>query len=158
MEIINKDDNNVNNIVIEKMNISDLDNIKEKLLIDFDDFWNYNVFKSELENENSKYIVAKIDDEIIGFAGIWQVINEAHITNIVTKKNYRNQGIGTLLLEELIKICKNLKEIESLTLEVNEDNIIAQNLYKKFGFEILGKRKNYYKDRAAVIMTLYFDK
>ena len=155
MEIINKDDNDGNNIVIEKMNISDLDNIKEKLLIDFEDFWNYNVFKSELENENSKYIVAKINDEIIGFAGIWQVINEAHITNIVTKKNYRNQGIGTLLLEELIKICKNLKEIESLTLEVNEDNIIAQNLYKKFGFETLGKRKNYYKDRAAVIMTLY---
>lgn len=158
MEIINKDDNNVNNIVIEKMNISDLDNIKEKLLIDFDDFWNYNVFKSELENENSKYIVAKIDDEIIGFAGIWQVIDEAHITNIVTKKSYRGQGIGTLLLEELIKLCKESKEIELLTLEVNEENIIAQNLYKKFGFEILGKRKNYYKDRAAVIMTLYFDK
>ena len=72
---------------------------------------------------------------------------------------YRLLGLEQYVIDpdrEYSKLCKELKEIESLTLEVNEDNIIAQNLYKKFGFEILGKRKNYYKDRAAVIMTLYF--
>ena len=147
----------INNIEITNMTISDLDSIKDILLEEFDDFWNYNVFKSELENDNSKYIVAKLDDEIVGFAGIWVVIDEAHITNIVTKKSYRNNGIGNLLLENLIKMCKNYTtNISSLTLEVSENNVIAQNLYKKFNFEILGERKKYYNDESAIIMTLYF--
>lgn len=147
----------INNIEITNMTISDLDSIKDILLEEFDDFWNYNVFKSELENNNSKYIVAKFNDEIVGFAGIWVVIDEAHITNIVTKKSYRNNGIGNLLLENLIKMCKNYTtNISSLTLEVSENNVIAQNLYKKFNFEILGERKKYYNDESAIIMTLYF--
>ena len=148
----------LSNIKFENMTISDLDNIKDILYTDFDDFWSYNIFKSELENENSKYIVAKLNSEIIGFAGIWQVIDEAHITNIVTKKNFRNLGIGSLLLEKLINICKNQENINSVTLEVNEDNIIAQKLYEKFDFKVIGKRKNYYNGKAAIIMTLYFDK
>lgn len=148
----------LSNIKFENMTISDLDNIKNILYTDFDDFWSYNIFKSELENENSKYIVAKLNREIIGFAGIWQVMDEAHITNIVTKKNFRNLGIGSLLLEKLINICKNQENINSVTLEVNEDNIIAQKLYEKFNFKNLGKRKNYYNGKAAIIMTLYFDK
>ena len=148
----------LSNIKFENMTVSDLDNIKDILYTDFDDFWSYNIFKSELENENSKYIVAKLNSEIIGFAGIWQVIDEAHITNIVTKKNFRNLGIGSLLLEKLINICKNQENINSVTLEVNEDNIIAQKLYEKFNFKNLGKRKNYYNGKAAIIMTLYFDK
>lgn len=169
-------------IQISNMSISDLDSIKDILETDFDDFWNYNIFKSELENINSKYIVAKLGTEIVGFAGIWVVIDEAHITNIVTKKAYRGKGVGNILLENLIDLCKNINEnitkndnvtnlginaindkntinttkISSLTLEVSEDNIIAQNLYKKFNFKVLGKRKNYYKDKAAIIMTLYF--
>lgn len=159
---MNKNSNNarnvcINDIEIQSMTILDLDSIKDILFTEFDDFWNYNIFKSELENENSRYIVAKLNNEIIGFAGIWLTIDEAHITNIVTKKTYRNQGIGSLLLENLIEICKNLEtKISSITLEVNEENISAQNLYKKFNFEILGKRKKYYKENSAIIMTLYF--
>ncbi len=137
------------------MTITDLDSIKDNLYTDFDDFWSYNIFKSELENENSKYIIAILNNEIIGFAGIWQVIDEAHITNIVVRKDFRKLGIGSLLLEKLISICKNLESINSVTLEVNEDNIPAQKLYEKFNFKVLGKRKNYYNNKAAIIMTLY---
>ena len=137
------------------MTITDLDAIKDNLYTDFDDFWSYNIFKSELENENSKYIIAIFNNEIIGFAGIWQVIDEAHITNIVIRKDFRKLGIGSLLLEKLIDICKNLESINSITLEVNEDNITAQKLYEKFNFKVLGKRKNYYNNKAAIIMTLY---
>ena len=152
MEIINK-------IEIQNMTILDLDSIKDILFTDFDDFWNYNIFKSELKNENSKYIVAKFNNEVIGFAGIWITIDEAHITNIVTKKTYRNHGIASLLLKNLIELCQSLEpKISSLTLEVSEENIPAQNLYKKFNFEILGKRKKYYNGKSALIMTLYFDK
>ena len=148
--------NNIeNNLEVRKLTLSDLATIKNILLSDFDDFWNYNIFASELNNENSTYIVAILNNEIVGFAGIWQVIDEAHITNIVTKKNYRGQGIGTILLENLITLCKNSTVIKSLTLEVNEKNTIAQELYKKFDFQVLGKRKKYYNnENDAVIMTL----
>lgn len=145
----------ISNIKFKDMTITDLDSIKDNLYIDFDDFWSYNIFKSELENENSRYIIAILNNEIIGFAGIWQVIDEAHITNIVVRKDFRKLGIGSLLLEKLIDICKNLESINSITLEVNEDNITAQKLYEKFNFKVLGKRKNYYNNKAAIIMTLY---
>lgn len=140
-------------IKISKMNIDDLNKISPVLLTEFDDFWNYNIFKSELENENSKYVVAKNNDEIVGFAGIWISIDEAHVTNIVTKKDLRKNGIGSTLLEELINLSKNLNLV-SITLEVNENNLDAIKLYKKFGFEKLGIRKKYYNNTDnALIMT-----
>lgn len=140
-------------IKISKMNIDDLNKISPVLLTEFDDFWNYNILKSELENENSKYIVAKNNDEIVGFAGIWISIDEAHVTNIVTKKYLRKNGIGSTLLEELINLSKNLNLV-SITLEVNENNLDAIKLYEKFGFEKLGIRKKYYNNTDnALIMT-----
>ena len=140
-------------IKIEKMILTHLEKIKTLLISDFDDFWNYNILKEELESENSKYIIAKLDDEIIGFAGIKLVMDEADIMNIVTKKSYRNQGIGTLLLENLISICQNLN-LSSISLEVNEDNQTAIHLYKKLGFKEIGIRKNYYKNKNGIIMNL----
>lgn len=80
-----------NNFEITNMNLSDLENIKDILECDFDDFWNYNIFKSELENSNSTYFVAKYNNEIVGFAGILVVLDEADITNIVVKKSFRGK-------------------------------------------------------------------
>lgn len=141
---------------IRPMLISDLDTIKDTLENDFDDFWNYNVFKSELENPNSEYFVALQDNEIVGFAGIWISVDDIHITNIVTKKSYRNHGIGTKLLEHLIEISKE-KKLSSLTLEVNENNEPALKLYENHHFQKIGQRKNYYnQNENAIIMTYYF--
>jgi ribosomal-protein-alanine N-acetyltransferase len=80
-----------NNFNISIMKIEDLENIKDTLEIDFDDFWNYNIFKSELENPNSIYFVAKEDNEIVGFIGLLIVFEEADITNIVVKKSFRGK-------------------------------------------------------------------
>lgn len=143
-------------IKIDKMTINDLNMIKNNLECDFDDFWNCNVLKEELENDNSKYIIAKIDNEIVGFAGIKIIIDEADIMNIVTKKSHRNQGIGALLLENLISIASEL-QLSSISLEVNEENPPAIHLYEKFGFENLGIRKNYYQDKNAIMMTKKLD-
>ena len=140
-------------IEIRQMLLSDLETIKDYLISDFDDFWNYNILKEELISENSKYIVAILNKtEIVGFAGIKIIFDEADIMNIVTKKTYRNVGIGSSLLERLIIISKNFK-LSSITLEVNEENIPAIHMYKKFGFKSLGIRKNYYKDKNGIIMT-----
>ena len=143
------------NIKIEKMTKEHLDKIKENLENDFDEFWNENVLKNELENPASTYIVAKDEqNNIVGYAGIWQPIDEAHITNIVTKKDKRRNKIGTRMLEELIKVAKE-KKLKDITLEVNVNNIPAINLYKKYNFKEVGIRKKYYNNSDdAIIMTL----
>ena len=89
------------------MNLSDFEKIKTKLNSDFDDFWNANLLKDELLKENRRYIVYKQDDEILGFAGISIVLDEAELMNIVIKKDKRSQGIGRELLQSIIEICKN---------------------------------------------------
>ena len=86
------------NIEIDKMSLSDLIEIKDILLTDFDDFWNYNILEQEIKSANSHYLVAKKGKEIVGFAGIKVVLENADIMNIVVKQNYRNQGIGSSLL------------------------------------------------------------
>ena len=139
------------------MTLNDLESIKDILVTDFDDFWNYNTLKSELLNTNSKYIIAKVQDKIVGFAGIWKTIDTIHITNIVTLKSFRNKGIGSIMLTHLIRLAQSQKDISSITLEVNSKNIPAKNLYEKFDFKIVGLRKKYYNNTDdAIIMTKEF--
>lgn len=138
-------------VIITEMKLSDLEKIKDVLTTDFDDFWNKKVLEEELSSSSSKYIVAKNDNEIVGFAGLKIVLDEADIMNIVTKKNYRKQGIGSLLLKNLIILCENLGT-KTIALEVNENNSNAIGLYLKFGFQHIGVRNNYYKNENAIIM------
>lgn len=138
-------------IQIEKMNLNHLNELQEILISDFDDFWSFSTLKEEVENENSSYIIGKTNNEIIGFAGLKKIFDQADIMNIVIKKTYRNQGIGTLLLENLILLAKDLN-ISTLFLEVNEQNKPAIHLYEKLGFEKLGVRKKYYNNNNGIIM------
>lgn len=144
----------MDNIEVCNMSISDLESIKDILLTDFDDFWNVNIFKDELLNPNSKYIIAKVNNKIVGFGGIWKSVDDVHITNIVTAKKFRKQNIGSILLSNLIEMAKSEKDITSITLEVNSTNIAAQKLYEKFGFKVVGIRKKYYNNiDNAIIYT-----
>ena len=145
--------NDLSKLNISFMKIQDLDDISDNLEKDFDDFWNYNIFKSELENPNSKYFMCKLNNEIVGFAGVLIVLDEADITNIVIKKDFRNKGIGTSLLNYLIEFCKS-QNLTKINLEVSSKNDIAINLYKKFGFKQVGNRKNYYKNSDGLLFTM----
>ena len=137
------------------MTLEDLEQMKDTLYSDFDNFWSYNVLKQELENKNTTYIVAKEDDEVIGFAGLSTCLDEATLNNIVVKKSHRNRGIGGELLEALIELCSEL-HTKTFTLEVDTENEPAIHLYEKFGFKNLGIRKKYYNNtRDAFIMTKY---
>ena len=122
----------MDNVEISIMSVSDLELIKDSLLTDFDDFWSYNTFKNELINPNSKYIIAKTNNEIVGFAGLWKSVDDVHIK----------------------KMAKSEKNITSITLEVNSNNLAAQKLYEKFGFKVVGLRKKYYNNiDDAIIYT-----
>lgn len=137
---------------ITNMTLDDLNNIKNNLISDFDDFWNYSILKSELESSNSYYIVVKDNSNIVGFAGIKLVIPDCDIMNIVVKKDFRNQGLGSLLLKNLINLAKSLG-VRNIFLEVDEKNSPAISLYNKYGFKTISKRKNYYKENDAIIMN-----
>ena len=121
---------------ISSMSLYDYEQIKDKLQEEYDNFWNENILKKELESENSKYIIIKEKDDILGFAGIWITPVDCQITNIVVKKTRRNQGIGSLLLEKIIEMAKET-QFDILGLEVNEKNLSAIGLYKKYGFEMV---------------------
>ena len=143
-------------IDILPMSFSDLTSLKKNLYEDFDNFWTLSTLESELNNPNSFYFVAKVNDEIVGFAGIWKAIDTMHIMNIVSKITKRNLGIGSKMLEYLIDFSKN-QNVTSLTLEVKESNEIAIHLYEKNKFKKIGTRKNYYAENEnAIIMTYYF--
>ena len=106
---------------IVTMTLEDLELMKDTLYSDFDNFWSYNVLKQELENKDTTYIVAKENNEILGFAGIMICLDEATLHNIVVKKSHRGRGLGGELLDTLIDLCTEMN-IKTLTLEVNCTN------------------------------------
>jgi ribosomal-protein-alanine N-acetyltransferase len=91
---------------------------------------------------------------IVGFSGIWLMVDEAHVTNIAVRQPYRRRGIGELLLIATIDLARELKA-SSMTLEVRASNTAAQNLYSKYGFQQAGIRHGYYLDNKedAIIMS-----
>lgn len=142
------------NIILREMELTDLDRIMDIEKDAFTTPWSRNAFSKEItENMLAKYIVAEIEGTVAGYAGIWLILDEGHITNIAVAKEYRGQGIGKYLMMGLIDYCKKLG-VPNMTLEVRKSNIVAQNLYKKYGFLECGIRPNYYADdhEDAVIM------
>jgi ribosomal-protein-alanine N-acetyltransferase len=93
-------------------------------------------------------------DYIVGFSGIWLMVDEAHITNIAVRQEYQGRGIGEMLLIVTIDMSLEL-EARVMTLEVRASNQVAQNLYSKYGFVEMGRRRGYYLDNRedAVIMS-----
>jgi ribosomal-protein-alanine N-acetyltransferase len=143
----------INNLIIEEMKENDIDGVFEVEKNCFEDYWSKDSFKKELSNNLAKYLVAKIDNKVVGYVGIWFVVDEGHITNVAVHEDYRGQKIGDQLIKELVQVCKNNKII-SMTLEVRASNVVAQNLYKKYGFKMAGIRKEYYSNNKedAIIM------
>lgn len=144
----------MSNIEILSLKLEHIDSVLKIDALSFPTPWSRESFEREVElNKFARYVVAKKDGIIIGYAGMWLILDEGHITNIAVHPEYRGIGSGNLLLEALIEICR-IESITSLTLEVRKSNLIAQSLYKKYGFLEQGIRKEYYGDNKedAVIM------
>ena len=141
-------------IKILPMTEADIEEISPNFQTEFDEFWNINNLKNDFQNPNSTYFVAKLDNEIVGFAGFLNICDEANIMNIVTKINKRHLGIGSKLLSQLITSAHE-QNCKSITLEVNEHNAPAIHLYEKFNFKRIGLRKKYYNNKDnAIIMSI----
>ncbi|MFC3883403.1 ribosomal protein S18-alanine N-acetyltransferase [Bacillus songklensis] len=137
------------------MEMKDIDQI---LLIERSSFtvpWSREAFYNELiHNQYARYLVMEDEGQIIGYCGLWIVIDEAHITNIALLPEYRGQGLGTELLRKTMTEAKELGA-NTMTLEVRVSNHVAQSLYRKLGFENGGIRKNYYSDNQEDALVMW---
>ncbi len=143
----------ISNLIIEEMKVDDIDGVFEVEKNCFEDYWSKDSFKKELSNNLAKYLVAKVDKKVVGYVGIWFVVDEGHITNVAVHEDYRGKKVGDQLIKELVQVCKD-SNIVSMTLEVRASNTVAQNLYRKYGFRMAGIRKEYYSNNKedAIIM------
>lgn len=144
----------MSDVIVREMTEEDIDEVLEIEKEAFTTPWTREAFVLELiKNQLARYVVAEIDEKIVGYGGLWLILDEGHITNIAVSSQYRGQGIGNLLVERLIEICEE-KGISNMTLEVRKTNFVAQSLYKKYDFIDCGVRKGYYTDTKedAVIM------
>lgn len=162
-------------VVFDEMRLGDLDQVLEIERLSYPTPWSKRAFQSELtENAYAHYYVARLKPDssyakgapdvysggqssavrsIVGYIGVWVILDEAHITNVAVHPNFRRMGLG----ERLMRFAFD-KALEfgatRVTLEVRVSNIPAQNLYKKLGFQERGIRKGYYTDtnEDAIIM------
>lgn len=118
--------------------------------------WSYTAFLFELtENDFASYMVALLEGEVVGYAGMWIVLDEAHITNVAIHPEHRGRGVGREVMLELLARAAVLGAAK-ITLEVRVSNQVARKLYESLGFVYKGLRKKYYADNNedALIMWL----
>jgi ribosomal-protein-alanine N-acetyltransferase len=142
-------------VVIEAMRLDDLPAIHRIELASFTQPWPEHAYQSELEtNRLAHYLVVRAADRVVGYGGMWVMVDAAHITTLAIHPAWRRQRIGERLLLAFIDLAVDLGAVEA-TLEVRLSNIAARRLYEKYGFRPVGLRPNYYSDdhEDALIMT-----
>lgn len=145
-------------VLIEGMNVGDLDNVMVIEGLCFPNPWPRRIFEMEIESHRAFNLIARLDGVLIGYIISWKIYDEVHILNIAVHPEFREHGIGKQLLQECLYYFRENKAKYAI-LEVRESNLTAQNLYKKFGFNKIGIRKNYYSDNEedAIVMMLVLD-
>ena len=141
---------------IRRMMLDDLPAVIELDKLSFTLPWPERSFRFELtENSASRCWVATMDGKIVGMIVAWLLVDEAHVATIATHPDFRRQGIARNLLKYALRYMSKEGAVTSF-LEVRENNTAAQDMYREFGYEAVGRRKRYYKDtnEDAILMTL----
>lgn len=145
-------------ISIRRMQPADIDAV---LIVENQAFttpWSRAAFESEVgDNDLAHYLVIVDDGKVVGYAGFWLVVDEAHVTNIALLSDYHGCGLGSLLLEHMILSAKAMGAV-SMTLEVRPSNAAARKLYSRRGFIERGIRPNYYADLGEDAIIMWLDK
>ena len=145
---------NINDLKIEKMQLSDIDEIALLEKECFSAPWSENALSEELENELARFYVARYESNLAGYIGAFNVFGEVSITNVAVTENMRKKGVATALLNKLEETAR-LENADFITLEVRASNAKAINLYSKNGFQKVGERKDFYSNpkENAILMT-----
>ena len=145
-------------VKIRRAYFSDALNIHSVEVEAFSNPWSLKAFETELtDNELAYYLIAEKDGGIIGYAGMWLIVEEAHVTNVAISTPFRGQGIGELLMKSLIEYAAS-RGARSMTLEVRVTNAVAQGLYEKMGFVKRGVRRQYYSDNREDALIMWLDR
>lgn len=139
---------------VERMRYDDISTVQQIEREIFLSPWPKNAYASELaQNRQACYLVLRHGAELVGYAGIWRVAHEAHVTTIGVRASHQRRGYGTTLFAALVQRAYDMGA-RWITLEVRASNIHAMRLYERFGFKEIGRRRGYYTDNGedAVIM------
>lgn len=145
-------------IKINKLSIENIEDIHRIDIDNFEDAWSKEMLIKELTNENAQYFGLFNDDELLGFCGGWFVVDEYQINKIVIDKPHQDKKLGQLFLIYIMELFKT-QNIKKATIEVRESNARAIKVYTRAGFDIIGRRENYYANNGetAYIMIREFN-
>jgi ribosomal-protein-alanine N-acetyltransferase len=119
--------------------------------------WPKNAYYRELHhNRSAYYIVLRKEEEVVGYAGLWKMSDEAHVTTVGVRARDQGKGYGHALMAALIQRAYQLGS-RWLTLEVRPSNEVAVKLYEKFGFKVIGRRRGYYTDNNEDAIVMWSD-
>ena len=141
-------------VIIRQAEPKDAEDIYQIEKLCFPDPWSRDAIRYELtENPRAFYIVADLKGQVVGYAGLWWIEDEGHITNVAVRPGFRNRKIGEGIIGVMLDFTIG-EGIRHHTLEVRRSNTAAINLYEKFGFQTEGVRKGYYANNKedALIM------
>ena len=146
----------IKDAIIRRMKVEDLEQVMKIEHSCFPTPWSVSAFQSELkDNDYARYFCLELNGKVIGYMGLWFILEEGHITNVAILPEYRGKHLGEFLMRSVID--KMVDEgMERMTLEVRLTNYPAQRLYDRLGFVKAGVRKGYYSDNQedAIIMWL----
>ena len=146
----------MNDVVLTRMRQSDIPDVMAIEGQVFTTPWTEAMFRQEVRGVfNSHTIVARLDDQLIGYQIAWFIEEEVHLVNIAVHPDHQSWGVGALMLDRLIDAAIT-DGMRIVTLEVRESNVDAQRFYRKFSFHVIGIRKSYYSDNRedALLMVL----
>jgi len=132
-------------VVFEQMRPEHLAGVLAIERTSFPSAWSADSYLRELRNPSSHYCVARLGAEVIGYAGMWVIGDEAHVSTIAVHSDRRRQGLGERLMLHLMSVARQY-QAALMTLEVRETNLSAQALYRKLGFQAVTVRTRYYGD------------
>ncbi len=141
-------------ICFRSMQKDDIARVAELERMCFRSPWSENALRGELKNRLAHYRLAVQNGVVIGYAGMWVLFDEAHITNVAIAPEQRGNGFGRLLMLEMMKTALECHAVR-MTLEVRESNAVAQTLYYSMGFEQAGRRRRYYSDTGEDALILW---
>ena len=140
---------------IEPMSVADIDQVQRIERASFSVPWPAYALRQEVEtNRLARYLVVRVGGEIVAYAGVWLLVDEAHVTTFAVLPEWRRRGIGAQLMLAVMRLAEQIGA-RVATLEVRLSNIPARQLYQRFGFRPVGVRPRYYSDNGedALIMT-----
>lgn len=118
--------------------------------------WSERSFRNELEHRHGRFLVAIADGNVVGYGGVWLVVDEAHVTNLAIDPAYRRRGIGKRLMAALLDSAREAGMVCS-TLEVRTGNLAAIELYRGLGYRDVAIRKGYYPDNREDALVMWLD-